>query len=59
MTGRLSSEVTAWCGMCGQWEYTNCSRKGPAARVARARGWVKTKEHGWICPACVLPKGKA
>ena len=46
----ISTEKTIWCGVCSNW-----NQQGAGGHVAhwRKAGWRRTKEHGWMCPACV------
>lgn len=50
--GTIQQYYTVWCGHpdCSVWEDVKANDKQEVARLARANGWRKTKQHGWICP---------
>jgi hypothetical protein len=53
--GDISREHTFWCGHpdCAEWKTFPSWTLTIAHRDAKRAGWRKTKEHGWLCPACV------
>lgn len=55
MKGKFTRDATVWCGLCETWEYVETDSRATikqAEREAHRMGWIKTQEHGWICPAC-------
>lgn len=54
LRGRMTKDITIWCGLCDYWEYIDTLNDTfkSAAKEARTKGWQKTRKHGWICPYC-------
>ena len=59
MSGLLQSAKVYWvnCGRCNEFldldkvsDFIVDSRS--ASDYLRSKGWVKTKESGWVCPKC-------
>ena len=53
MKGKVSTGYTVRCGKCeAQHQLDNMSRKSEFHIQIEREGWRKTREYGWICPAC-------
>ena len=50
--GYISTEKTVWCGRCGDWDQRALVEHGGHVKQWKKMGWMKTKEHGWVCPSC-------
>lgn len=48
--GWISTEFTAWCGVCGGNAQISAANKNAAKREFRAMGWKDTRLYGWVCP---------
>jgi hypothetical protein len=55
--GHITREHTIWCGGCAQWTTEAVDTRAALAKISRKRGWKKTKDHGWVCHACVIKLG--
>ena len=53
--GRVSTEWTAWCGTCENWEQSEVMDCNKSAFITRLRrvGWKRKRDTGWTCPDCV------
>lgn len=51
--GHIWREPWVDCGICEWHEPCPPSIGRTSAQEARALGWSMTKQHGWVCPACV------
>jgi hypothetical protein len=47
--GDITREFTVWCGLCSEWHQESAKNQTIAIKIFRRSGWIKTKEHGWIC----------
>jgi hypothetical protein len=54
--GRIKGDWYVWCGECGDHEHLDwidARRAGSRAALARAKGWILTRDQGWVCPSCL------
>jgi hypothetical protein len=51
--GHMTIERTVWCGLCVKWSQQCEHSQRRMNRVVRSAGWRKTRERGWLCPACM------
>lgn len=53
--GRIRTDVYVSCG-CGNHEYLDwlaAKKAGGNAALAKAMGWKRTRDRGWMCPHCI------
>jgi hypothetical protein len=50
--GEITREYVVWCGLCTRGERYFVKTLAAVERFARAKGWVETKTHGWVCVEC-------
>lgn len=49
--GKVTSDVTVWCGECGHWQEEEATKQIAVARF-KEDGWRQHKRLGWLCPEC-------
>ncbi|MGI8827998.1 MAG: hypothetical protein ACR2JC_20685 [Chloroflexota bacterium] len=50
--GHIYAEYWMLCGLCGRETALDARKRRVAIEEARERGWVRTREHGWVCSEC-------
>lgn len=52
--GRISFTLYVSCPAClNVRDFPDAANRRDLAATIRRRGWRNTREHGWLCPACI------